>query len=64
MVVGYEVAGTVSALGAGVEGFSEGDRVMAGTRFGGYAERVVAKVGRTPRRCPTSSPSSRARRSR
>ena len=44
MVVGYEVAGTVSALGSGVEGISEGDRVMAGTRFGGYAERAVAKV--------------------
>jgi len=44
VVVGYEVAGTVSALGSGVEGMSEGDRVMAGTRFGGYAERVVANV--------------------
>jgi len=47
VVVGYEVAGTISALGAGVEGLSVGDRVMAGTRFGGYAERVVAKVADT-----------------
>ncbi len=47
VVVGYEVAGTVSALGSGVEGLSVGDRVMAGTRFGGYAERVVADVVNT-----------------
>lgn len=40
-VLGYEVAGEVEALGEGVEGFSEGDRVIAGTRFGGQAERAV-----------------------
>jgi NADPH:quinone reductase-like Zn-dependent oxidoreductase len=40
-VVGYEVAGTVSELGEGVTSVSVGDRVMAGTHFGGHAEQVV-----------------------
>jgi NADPH:quinone reductase-like Zn-dependent oxidoreductase len=43
-VVGYEVAGTVAALGAGVDaGLSVGQRVVAPTRFGGYAEKAVAQ---------------------
>ncbi len=41
MVVGYEVAGHVDAVGRAVTGFSEGDRVVALTRFGGYADAVV-----------------------
>lgn len=40
-VVGYEVAGTIDALGAGVTGRAIGDRVLALTRFGGYADVVV-----------------------
>lgn len=48
-VVGYEVAGTVSALGDGVSGFAVGDRVMAGTRFRGYSELVAAKVANVAR---------------
>jgi NADPH:quinone reductase-like Zn-dependent oxidoreductase len=41
-VVGYEVAGTVLELGEGVSGFTPGQRVFAGTQFGGYASQVVA----------------------
>jgi NADPH:quinone reductase-like Zn-dependent oxidoreductase len=41
-VVGYEVAGEIESLGDGVEGFSVGQRVMAPTKFGGYAELAVA----------------------
>jgi NADPH:quinone reductase-like Zn-dependent oxidoreductase len=40
-VVGYEIAGTVADVGEGVEGVEVGQRVFSGTRFGGYAERVV-----------------------
>ena len=40
-VVGYEVAGTVAAVGPGVESFAEGDPVLAFTRFGGYSSRVA-----------------------
>jgi NADPH:quinone reductase-like Zn-dependent oxidoreductase len=43
-VVGYEVAGTIGAVGDGVEAPAVGDRVMAGTRFGGYCEQVVVRA--------------------
>jgi NADPH:quinone reductase-like Zn-dependent oxidoreductase len=39
-IVGYEVAGTVEAVGDGVDASRVGERVLAGTRFGGYAEIV------------------------
>jgi NADPH:quinone reductase-like Zn-dependent oxidoreductase len=39
-VMGYEVAGEVESLGEGVSDFAVGDRVMAGTLFGGQAELI------------------------
>lgn len=41
LVVGYEVSGQVDAIGPGVTGFAEGDRVVALTRFGGYSDVAV-----------------------
>ncbi len=44
-VVGYEVAGEIAALGAGVDGdLRIGQRVVAATRFGGYAERAATRA--------------------
>jgi NADPH2:quinone reductase len=42
---GKEIAGTISAIGAGVTGFAIGDRVLAEVENGGYAEQVVAPAG-------------------
>ena len=40
-VVGYEVSGDVESVGDGVESVKGGDKVMAGTRFGGQASMVT-----------------------
>src|SRR5437879_11313579 len=44
-VVGYEVAGTILELGENLQGsgqsLNHGQRVLAGTKFGGYASQVV-----------------------
>jgi NADPH:quinone reductase-like Zn-dependent oxidoreductase len=45
-VVGYEVAGTVDAIGGGVTGIAPGDRVIALTHFGGYADLAVTRASR------------------
>jgi len=39
-VPGMEAAGVVSALGPGVQGVKEGDRVIAATMLGAFAEKV------------------------
>lgn len=41
LVPGYEVAGVVDAVGAGVSGFVVGDRVAALSVYGGFAEVLV-----------------------
>jgi NADPH:quinone reductase-like Zn-dependent oxidoreductase len=43
-VPGYEVAGVVDAIGAGVTGFQVGERVAALTVYGGFAELLVREV--------------------
>jgi NADPH:quinone reductase-like Zn-dependent oxidoreductase len=44
-VVGYEVAGTILEVGEGVDGLTPGERVLAGTQFGGYASQVAVPAG-------------------
>jgi NADPH:quinone reductase len=41
-VIGSEVCGTVAAIGEGVDGFREGDRVVSAAANGGYAEFSTA----------------------
>ncbi|PQA85488.1 NADPH:quinone oxidoreductase family protein [Hyphococcus luteus] len=44
---GGEVAGTVEAVGDGVEGFEAGDRVLSGGINGGFATHFIAEAART-----------------
>ena len=44
---GGEISGVVSAVGEGVEGFAVGDRVLAGTQTGGFAETAVVPANYT-----------------
>ena len=41
---GGEMAGTIAAVGADVQGFSTGDRVFGGTGHGSLAEQVVVRA--------------------
>jgi NADPH2:quinone reductase len=43
-VPGMEIAGTIEACGAGVDGFVPGERVLAMLEHGGFAEAAVAAV--------------------
>lgn len=54
-VPGYEVAGTVDAVGAGVQERAVGDEVVALTRFGGYSEYVCVAAKQTFTRPATLS---------
>lgn len=45
-VPGFEAAGTVEAVGSGVENLQTGQRVLAMMRGGGYAEYAVAPAAR------------------
>ena len=49
VVVGYEVAGVIDAIGNGVTTPHEGDRVLALTRFGGYSSSVVVPAAQAYR---------------
>ncbi len=42
-VIGYEVAGVIDKVGAGVTTVKEGDRVMGAPYFGGYTDTICIK---------------------
>jgi NADPH:quinone reductase-like Zn-dependent oxidoreductase len=50
---GFEIAGEITRVGPGVEGWREGQRVVALLRYGGYARDVVVSE-RQVFRCPES----------
>ncbi|HEX7237534.1 MAG TPA: NAD(P)H-quinone oxidoreductase [Gammaproteobacteria bacterium] len=54
-ILGLEAAGTVEATGAGVTGFSRGERVFALLGGGGYAELALAHAGHVMRIPPALS---------
>jgi NADPH:quinone reductase-like Zn-dependent oxidoreductase len=47
MVVGYEVSGIIDAVGEGVTARTKGQRVLAMTRFGGYADAICVDAAQT-----------------
>jgi putative PIG3 family NAD(P)H quinone oxidoreductase len=51
-VLGLECSGRISAVGAGVEGWSVGDEVCALLSAGGYAEKVAVAAGQVMRLPP------------
>ena len=53
---GEEVAGTIEAIGSGVEGWNIGDRIVAVLGYGGLAERIVVDSTRVYRLPPGCSP--------
>jgi NADPH:quinone reductase-like Zn-dependent oxidoreductase len=44
-VLGYEASGVVESVGSGVDSLSVGDRVIAGSRFGGQASMITVPAG-------------------
>ncbi len=44
-VVGYEVSGTIDAVGSGVTDFAVGDRVVGMPHFGGYTDVLTIPAG-------------------
>lgn len=53
-VLGMDVAGVVTGIGPGAEGFAPGDRVVAmlGSRFGGHAEHAIVSASGAVARAP------------
>jgi len=57
---GFEVAGRVAAVGAGVEGWAPGERALALIRFGGYASHVIVRADQLFRYPDTLTPAQAA----